>query len=304
MDEPRTETLEFLNSQLIDEEALTASFYLLVMAGPDKGAVFDLAPGVTTLGRSERCDIPVTGRGVSRVHAAIQLTADGTATVEDRGSTNGVFVDRVRVEQSAVKVGETIALGPEVQLRFESSAGGIQNLLQEMYQSATLDPLTGLYNRRSFEDRLDEEFSVLTRHKMESCLAVVDVDHFKSVNDTEGHDAGDQVLRILADLLKAGVRAGDIVGRWGGEEFVMYIRQAGLEGAVILLDRLRERVSQTDIPLKDGRSLRVTFSSGVVPLGQFQDWRQAFTQADECLYASKDAGRNKVTAYRGGQDAH
>lgn len=304
MDEPRTEALEFFDAgQLIEKKTPSQTFYLLVMAGPDKGAVFDLSPGMTSLGRSESCDIPVTGRGVSREHAALSLREDGTASIEDRGSTNGVFVERVKVQSSPLKPGETIALGPEVQMRFEASSGGVQTLLQEMYKSATLDPLTGLYNRRSFEDRLDEEFSVITRHKMESCLAVVDVDHFKSVNDTEGHDAGDLVLKQLAMMLKQGVRAGDIVGRWGGEEFVLYIRQTGIEGALVLLNRLRERVAATDIPLEDGRDLRVTFSSGVAPLAGINHWRDAFKMADEALYKSKELGRNCVTPAQGGSDA-
>lgn len=288
--------MEFLSPVQLTQLSETPSFYLLVMAGPDKGAVFNLNPGRTTLGRSDKCDIPVTGRGVSREHASLTLDPNGKAMLEDLDSTNGVFVDGVLVKRRLLNPGETMALGPEVQMRLEASTMGVQDLLQKMYQSATLDPLTGLFNRRTFEERLEEEFSVITRHKMESCLALVDVDHFKKVNDTYGHQAGDVVLRTLAGKLKEGVRTGDLVGRWGGEEFILYIRQAGLDGAVTLLERLRSEVEGTDIPVSSDTALKVTISSGVVALVTFQDWRAAFQKADEALYASKSNGRNQVTA--------
>lgn len=288
--------MEFLTPVQLTQLSEAPSYYLLVMAGPDKGAVFSLNPGRTTLGRSERCDIPVTGRGVSREHASLTLDANGKAMLEDLDSTNGVFVDGALVKKRLLNPGETLALGPEVQMRLEASTVGVQDLLQRMYQSATLDPLTGLFNRRTFEERLEEEFSVITRHKMESCLAVVDVDHFKKVNDTYGHQAGDVVLQTLAEMLKEGVRTGDLVGRWGGEEFILYIRQAGLEGAVILLERLRSEVEKREIQVSQESTLRVTISSGVVALATFLDWRVAFQKADEALYASKAQGRNQVTA--------
>ena len=302
VEEPLTETMEFLNPVQPVHAPETQSFYLLVLAGPDKGAVFTLAPGRTTLGRSEKCVIPVTGRGVSREHAVLTLDRGGRAMLEDLDSTNGVFVDGMLVKKRLLAAGETIALGPEVQLRLEVSTLGVQDLLQKMYQSATLDPLTNLFNRRTFEERLEEEFTVLTRHKMESCLALVDVDHFKQVNDTWGHHAGDLVLQILASRLKDSVRTGDLVGRWGGEEFILYIRQSGLEGATRLLERLRTEIEAMEVTLPDGQTLKITISSGVVSLAGFHAWKDAFQRADEALYASKANGRNSVTSYAGVSD--
>jgi diguanylate cyclase (GGDEF)-like protein len=295
-------TMECIRAVVPAPESETQSFFLLMMAGPDKGAVFTLSGGPTLLGRSEKCDIILTGRGVSREHASLTLGPGGKVMLEDRGSTNGVFVDGVLVKKRLVEAGETIALGPEVQMRLEVSSLGVQDLLQKMYQSATLDPLTNLFNRRTFEERLDEEFTVLTRHKMESCLALVDVDHFKNVNDTWGHHAGDLVLQVLAARLKESVRTGDLVGRWGGEEFILYIRQSGLDGATSLLERLRSEIEAMPVPLPDGQSLHITISSGVVSLAGFQSWNKAFQCADEALYQSKSNGRNRVTRFSGGAD--
>lgn len=297
VEEPLAETMEYLAPVKPTPVQEASSFYILVTAGPDKGAVFTLSPGRITLGRSERCHIPVTGRGVSREHAALTLDHNGHVMLEDLQSTNGVFVDAKRIHKRLLSAGETIALGPEVQLRLEVSTIAVQDLLQKMYQSATLDPLTNLFNRRTFEERLEEEFTVLTRHKMESCLALVDVDFFKKVNDQWGHHAGDIVLQVLAGRLKESVRTGDLVGRWGGEEFILYIRQSGLDGATVLLERLRADIEALEISLPDGQSLKITISSGVVPLAGFGDWKSAFQRADEALYASKSGGRNLVTSY-------
>ena len=273
------------------------------MSGPDKGAVHNLSVGQTTLGRSERTDLPVTDKGISRVHATLEVTEDGIVCLKDNGSTNGVFLSGIRVVDTRLSPGDVFGLGPELKLRLESTDGGLHELIQDMYRSSKIDALTNLLNRRAFEERMDEEFSVTKRHGMAACLAILDIDHFKSINDNYGHDAGDEVLRQVAALLKEKVRTGDLVGRWGGEEFVVYVRQSDLEGAKTLLDRLRVKIAETDIPLPGGGSINVTFSGGIVSLSDTSDWRVALTRADEGLYQSKQGGRNQVTEVRMQDDA-
>ena len=99
------------------------------------------------------------------------------------------------------------------------------------------------------------------------------------------------------------MRTGDLVGRWGGEEFVVYVRQSDLEGAKVLLDRLRMIVSETAVPIAADQTLKVTFSAGLVSLADCNDWRSALTRADEGLYKSKEAGRNRVTEVRSENNA-
>jgi len=265
------------------------------MNGPDKGAVRNLTVGRTTLGRSERTDLPVAGKGISRVHAYLEIAEDGTVTLIDNGSTNGVFLQGVRVQTAEVKPGEVFALGPELKIRLESTDGGLHELIQDMYRNSKLDALTNLLNRRAFEERMEEESAVTKRHGLNSCLAIIDIDHFKAINDTYGHDAGDEVLRQLAVTLKDKVRTGDLVARWGGEEFVVYIRQSDLEGAKVLLDRLRISVADLEIPIAGGPTLSITFSAGLVSLRNYPDWKVALNKADEGLYLSKENGRNRVT---------
>lgn len=297
MDDSASETLEFFAPQPGEQEPVKRSFCFIVMAGPDKGATFGLTPGVCTLGRLADCHIVINGRGISRVHATVSIKSCGDVIVEDRDSKNGIFIDGTRVSRALMEAGQTLGLGPEVRLRLELSAGSVQNLLREMYEGATTDSLTGLFTRRGFEERLDVEFAMVQRHQLNACLAVLDLDHFKKVNDQHGHDAGDAVLRSFSAQLKDTVRVGDLACRWGGEEFVLYIRQTPLIGGMTLLERLRRTVMESDVLLPAGNRVRVTFSGGVVDLLEFEDWRTGLRHADEALYRAKGEGRNRVIFY-------
>jgi diguanylate cyclase (GGDEF)-like protein len=300
MDDAASETIEFRTLAQDKPEYHGRSYCLIVMAGPDKGATFPLNPGVTTIGRSPDSVIVLNGRGISRHHAVITLEAKGEVFVEDVGSTNGLYIDGQRIIRQALEPGQTLILGPEVILRLELSAPGVQTLLQEMHRSAILDQLTGLLNRRGFEERLEVEYAMVRRHRFSSCLAILDLDHFKAVNDSEGHDAGDLVLQALGELLKGCVRVGDLACRWGGEEFTLYIRQTPLAGGTTMLDRLRESFAETPVVLPSGGTLRCTFSGGVVDLLEFEDWKSAFRKADEALYLAKREGRNRIKFYTRG----
>ena len=132
---------------------------LVVVSGAEKGAVFPLRPGIFVLGRSaQHSEIVVSGRGLSRAHARIEV--DGqcqTLTLEDLQSTNGTFLNGERIQKAELNPGDTLTLGPDVTLLLEASDQSMQSLLQEMYLGATQDPLTGLLNRRAFQDRFVEE---------------------------------------------------------------------------------------------------------------------------------------------------
>lgn len=294
MDDSASETIEFKVPKEARSDHGRRSFCLIVMEGPEKGATFGLPTGQHTIGRTPDCDIVIHGRGVSRVHATITVKAHGDVVVEDLGSTNGIYLDGERITRCEMEPGQTLSFGPEVKLRLELSSGSVQRLLRDMFESATQDALTGLYTRRGFEQRLEIEFAMVRRHGMSSCLAVLDLDHFKEVNDREGHDAGDIVLCELARILKNNVRLGDLACRWGGEEFTLYVRQTDLSGGVALLERLRQEFSSLRILLPAGHTTEATFSAGVVDLREFEDWPMAFRKADKALYKAKAEGRNRI----------
>lgn len=299
MDEPRTEALGWVASTPVTAPQEDRQYCLLVLGGPQKGASLSLTEGRTTIGRSNKADLPIEGLGISRIHASFEVDQAGSVFFKDEGSTNGIFVNGQRVGEAELKEGDKIGLGPEVIMRLNFPDNEVLSVMEEMYRGATLDPLTSLLNRRSFQDRLEEEFKVNQRHRLPSCVALMDVDKFKSVNDTYGHPAGDAVLVKLAAILQNGLRTGDLLGRWGGEEFIFYMRQTDVDGAINGLNRLRKTLENADIevPTPDGpQVIRVTMSIGVAtcdPLGQL-NW--AIENADQALYEAKHQGRNRVIA--------
>jgi len=167
---------------------------------------------------------------------------------------------------------------------------------REQYEwLATTDALTACVNRRGLLDRLEEELERVNRYNLTLCVMMIDVDHFKRINDSRGHVVGDDVLRQLGAMLRAEVRAVDTVARYGGEEFVILLPETALAGAVALAERIRERVAQRDFA-EDGSGLRTTISIGVTTLAadDVEDPEGVLARADAALYRAKDAGRNLV----------
>ena len=167
------------------------------------------------------------------------------------------------------------------------------HLFAQMQQQALTDGLTGCYNRRSFELQLERDLHLATRMRQPLSLIMLDLDNFKHINDQAGHDAGDVALCMLADNLRAELRAVDTAARFGGDEFVIILPQANTEGAMIVAERLRKRIEQMEVP---GFG-QVTSSFGVATFPNHASSRDTLVvAADRALYDSKDAGRNRVTA--------
>ncbi|MCK0152379.1 GGDEF domain-containing protein [Alcanivorax sp. S6407] len=157
---------------------------------------------------------------------------------------------------------------------------------------ATRDELTGLYNRRYFLGRLEEEMALASRSGSSLHLAIIDLDHFKQVNDTYGHPAGDEVIRRFSAVASVGLRRSDILARYGGEEFVVLFPHVSTEACVAALNRLRDEFSAQKYPFAD--ELRNTFSAGVVQYQQNETAQDVTRRADEALYRAKSNGRNCV----------
>jgi len=173
------------------------------------------------------------------------------------------------------------------------------SLYDEVIQLSYTDGMTELHNYRYFEMRLKEEILRQTRNKQGVSLIILDVDHFKNYNDTLGHQAGDEVLRQLAQILKDTVRENDIVARYGGEEFAVILPSVGKEGAIILAERLRTHVADTIFPDESVQPLgRITVSIGTASLPlDASTSTDLIYKADTALYAAKHSGRNCVKQY-------
>jgi diguanylate cyclase (GGDEF)-like protein len=274
---------------------------LTVLQGADVGAILALTRDVNILGRDPEIDVTVEDDSVSRRHARITLR-DGHYEIEDLGSTNGTYVagglvsGRIRLLDGVrVQLGHTI-------FRFGLQDEVEQAASKRIYEMSVRDGLTGIYNRRYFDDRLASEFAFAARHKTPLCVILADIDHFKRINDSYGHHAGDAVLKRVAVELQAGVRTEDLVARFGGEEFVMLTRGIDVEGGRTFAERIRAVVQRAVITW-DGTRIPVTMSLGVShsQSGPMVTKPELFVaSADMALYAAKRGGRNKVEVANAG----
>lgn len=173
-----------------------------------------------------------------------------------------------------------------------------QNQLLE--RLSTIDGLTGLYNRRHILRLYEQAVANAIRYRYDLSVCMVDIDHFKAINDAHGHLAGDQVLQELARLLQQSVRKGDVVGRYGGEEFLVVLPHTPLAGALTWAERFRQTVETHEIQIAAGTAVRVTVSVGVAsyPEAPVTEPWDLLRFADTGLYEAKRAGRNRVCAYR------
>jgi two-component system cell cycle response regulator len=217
------------------------------------------------------------------------------------GAESGVFF--LRTMTDGVTLTETdVAFAEEV---IKTAVNAIEKAYQlESVQSdkekyrwlATVDALTGCMNRRAFTERLERELDRVRRYGVKLSVMMIDLDHFKDVNDTHGHIVGDSVLRQLGELLRDEVRSVDLAARFGGEEFVILLPDTDLEGAVVFAERLRKRVEEHDFA-ESGDPLRITVSIGVAAAsakGEVTEPESLTAKADEALYRAKNDGRNRV----------
>ena len=169
-----------------------------------------------------------------------------------------------------------------------------KRLQQELLLMASTDPLTGLLNRRRFLEQAESDFQRSQRYQHELAVVMLDIDHFKAINDSHGHFAGDQVLIAMSRATENLLRNTDILGRWGGEEFVILMPETPLAGAAILAERLREELARLAVDTTGG-ALRFTISAGVAARGGTDAGITDILQrADSALYAAKHHGRNRI----------
>ena len=269
---------------------------LLRMDGVQAGEVVSLAILPCFIGRHPSCQVVIDDAGVSRRHAKIVLQQE-EFWLEDLGSRNGTFVDGRKLERKHLHDGVLIQVGLHASFRFTVVSARQEKLLRELYESSTRDALTGLYNRRHFDDRLRAEIAYAKRHQLDVSFVMIDVDFFKRVNDTYGHAAGDAVLKNVASSLAKQLRTEDVIARVGGEEFAILLRGIGTDGARRLAERLRANVETLPI-VAEGIPVAVTISAGCSALSETADSspKSLFGIADQRLYEAKRSGRNRVVA--------
>jgi diguanylate cyclase (GGDEF)-like protein len=270
---------------------------LVMIRGPQLGRRIPLDRPVVTIGRGPACDVVVASGGVSRLHCSLRQEG-GVARVHDEGSKNGTWVRRDPVPAGSslrLASGDVVHAG-DVSFKFLDGDDLETAYHEAVYRMMTEDALTQAKNRRYLMDQLDREIARERRNPTGLVLLLIDVDHFKRVNDEAGHLFGDHVLRSLASVVQRSMRAKDLLARYGGDEFALLITDTSRAGGEIFAERLRAATEAETFEL-DGRVIAATVSIGVGVWGPELASASAFLQlADTALYAAKSAGRNRVAS--------
>lgn len=282
-----------------DDEAAKKPACFLVVGGDLNGTIFDLLEGDTIVGRSPECNIPLEFQGVSRKHFKATISSNDNCTIEDLGSSNGTFLNNTKIVNSInVQKGDMVKLG-SIALKYLPKGDTERLTYDKLHEEANTDGLTKCYNKMYFNNKLDLEVKKSKVTGSPLSLIIFDLDHFKHLNDNYGHDAGDYVLREMAEILRDnGIRKGDTFARYGGEEFVVLLPKTNLKQAFEIAERLRKLVECHKFTYEQKR-LPVAASIGVADYRQgIETGTDLFKRADSAVYKSKKGGRNQVSFYK------
>ncbi len=265
---------------------------LVVIHGEGLGKRVDVDVEPVMVGRTPESKLHIPHPSVSRRHCEVWRDGE-TYRVRDLGATNQTRVNDQACAEAVLSDGDLITIG-EILLKFISHASLEARYHEEVYQLATHDPLTDLYNRRHFSEQVDTEIARALRHGRPLCLCMIDVDLFKPVNDRYGHIAGDGVLKQMASILRSQVRREDVAARIGGEEFAVLLPETGIDGAREFAEQFRGAVAGT-LFHPGGAAQHITVSVGVAEVRPDRgDRSRLMRAADAALYRAKDEGRNRV----------
>jgi diguanylate cyclase (GGDEF)-like protein len=267
---------------------------LIVIRGLNVGEMYKLDKQEMILGRGQHADVEILDDAISRRHAAIAFMEDKVVLI-DLGSRNGTFVNGQRVGGPAdLRDGDKIQLSSTTILKFTYADRLDETFQRRMYESSLRDGLTKTFNRKYFLDRLEREFRFAKRHRQPLALIILDVDGFKTLNDTRGHIAGDAVLSELAAELHRAIRSEDVLARCGPDELAVVCRATDAAGAAVFAERLRAAMAAYAFT-HEGLPVPLTVSLGVAGLSSdHTDSMALLAAADNALASAKRAGGDRV----------
>ncbi len=276
----------------ITERPVAKEACLVVIYGLDLGRRFTLESPSLVVGRSSKADIQIDQESVSRNHCKIINT--GTAVLlRDLGSTNGTYVNDELVDEYILRDGDLIKIGRCI-FKFLTGNNIESAYHEEIYRLTTIDGLTQIFNKRYFLETLEREMGRAQRYRRDLSLIMFDIDHFKRINDTYGHLAGDYVLKHLALVLKGRIRREDILARYGGEEFAIILPEIDNYNTIQTGEKIRRIIERAAFRFEDA-DIPVTISVGVASLTpDVHDIDTFIRVADDFLYQAKNSGRNRV----------
>lgn len=283
------------NDNTIQFDQMVVHPHLIVLYPQNQFAQIPLERGTIVLGRRQDADIRFEDELVSRRHCALSFDG-GSVTVEDLGSTNGTFVDGNFVHKQILDSDNRLQIGKMV-LKVAYKDPSEEAFSRELYEAATKDPLTGILNRQAFAERSAGELVYARRNDTFINIVMIDIDNFKQVNDTWGHQCGDLVLKEIARLLSDEKRDSDLLARYGGEEFLLLMNGITPEDAKKRAEKLRSTIERHIFSWMDTR-IPVTISLGIssrkgTEVSQITD---LIAESDKLLYVAKGNGKNQVVS--------
>jgi len=269
---------------------------VLIYGVGDIGRRWMLETPVLLLGRDPTSDVQVDLPNVSRKHCEIRRAPTGGHVLVDLGSTNGTYVDKAEVRGAKELVGgELVSVGSAI-FKYLSGTTLEAQFHDTIYRLAIIDGLTQVYNKRYLMEFVEREIARAQRYGRELSLMMMDIDHFKKINDTFGHIAGDHVLREVAGAVSAMVRREECFARYGGEEFALVQPEAAPDKVHVFAEKIRAAVAERKVVF-EGREIAVTASIGIARLTPAAaDVPTFLAAADQKLYEAKRAGRNRVVS--------
>jgi diguanylate cyclase (GGDEF)-like protein len=265
-----------------------------------------------TLGRALDADVRINDSQASRLHARIrteqdEATGETRYRLTDLDSTNGTLLNGKPIDEAFLEDGDKFVIGDHL-IRFEMLDEIDREFQQQIHRLLVHDELTGLLTSKSFFSELRREAARAEADAKPFCVLMMDLDHFKEVNDTYGHLAGSETLEEVGAVIKSSLRAGDVGARFGGEEFAAFLLDADYTQGMVAAERVRAAIEEHEFPAtrrgseEEPRTHRMTISVGVAAFpNDASDPIQLVEKADSALYRAKRSGRNRVCAYRPGK---
>ena len=259
------------------------------------------------LGRAHEADVRINDKNISRQHAKINTIYDSEKktteyVVTDLHSRNGTLLNGQKISREKLQNGDKISIGDHI-LRFELLDEIDREYHRQIHRLLSHDDLTGLLSSRSFFSELRREAGRAKTENRPFCVLMMDIDHFKKVNDTYGHLTGSKTLEEIGLCITQNLRSGDVAARFGGDEFAAFLLDAELTQALVAADRIRSEIEKHEFSVvrqgKFAKAHRVTISIGIAAFpSDSSDPIELVEMADSALYRAKREGRNRVCAYR------
>ncbi len=292
----RTTKETVFSDAINDDEILERkSHFIVVIFGKeeDLGKEAEILEGGITVGRSAECNLVVNDPLVSRKHFKIWQYRE-EFLIEDLNSLNGTYVNQKKLEKKEKILDGSIITAGRTIFKFEARSQLESLFHQYLYTAATTDRMTGLLNKYYFVDQLKRQLSYAKRYEKQFVILMADLDNFKKINDTFGHQVGDEVLKYVSFKILSSVRENDLCARYGGEEFVVLLPETGIKEGMVVAERIRKSVNEDIIDVGTAE-IKVSVSIGLSHFpSDSKNWEELIKIADKRLYEAKALGKNRV----------